>query len=283
MNASNGVLRQLGTVKMLAWLAFGAAFLASYLPVLCSLVRTWYKSEDFSHGFIILPLAGYVVWQRREELAAAPVQSSRFGLPLAACSLVAYLFAQLSGMATLASLSMVIFLWGGVLFLFGLSIFRICLFPLLFLLFMIPVPTQVYAALTIPLQLLVSKISVGMASLMGIPIYREGNVIFMSDMTLQVVQACSGLRSIMTMLTLGAVVGYFFLRSPLLSGMLMLAGIPIAIVVNIVRVLSIVVAHHFFKLDLVKGALHTMLGIAVFGAAMGMFLMLQKGLARWEK
>jgi len=283
MNEPGKILRQLGTGRMLAWLAFGAAFLVSYLPVLLSLVRTWYQSEDFSHGFMIIPLAGYMVWRQREEIAASPVQSSWSGLPLAACSLLAYLFAQLSGMATLASLSVVTFLWGGVIYLFGFSIFRVCLFPLLFLLFMIPVPAQVYAALTIPLQLLVTKISVGMASFMGIPIYREGNVIFLPDMTFQVVQACSGLRSIMTMLTLGAVMGYFFLRSPLLSGILMLAGIPVAIVVNIFRVVSIVVAYYLFKLDLVDGASHTMLGIVVFVAAIGMFLLLQKGLSRWEK
>ena len=77
--------------------------------------------------------------------------------------------------------------------------------------------------------------------------------------------------------------GYFFLRSPLLSGILMLAGIPVAIVVNIFRVVSIVVAYYLFKLDLVDGASHTMLGIVVFVAAIGMFLLLQKGLSRWEK
>lgn len=283
MNEHGDVLPQAGVGKMVAWLALGISFLAAYLPTMLGLARVWYSSDDFSHGFLIIPLALYIVWQQRDKLAGCPIQSFWGGLPLAACSLLAFLFAHLSGMTTLASVSMITFLWGAVLFLFGTAVFRLCLFPLLFLLFMVPVPSQIYAALTLPLQLIVTKTTVGLASLMGIPIYREGNVIQLSDMTFQVVQACSGLRSIMTMLTLGAVMGYFSLRSPLLRTILMVAGIPIAIVINIIRVLSLVVAYQFFKLDLAEGTAHTILGLVVFVAALGIFLLLQKGLSRWER
>jgi len=102
-------------------------------------------------------------------------------------------------------------------------------------------------------------------------------------MTFQVVQACSGLRSIMTMLTLGAVFGYFSLRSVPLRMILIAAGIPIAIAVNIFRVFAMVFAYNYFKLNLTEGTPHTILGLLVFALGFALFLILQKGLARCER
>ncbi len=266
-----------------AWFFLAVSFLALWLPTIIGLGRMWYTSDDFSHGFLILPLAGYIIWQQRADLAQIPVRGNWFGLVFATASLFGFLFGKVSGMATLSSLSMITFIWGSVLYLYGFGIFKKNLFPMAFLLFMIPVPSQVYAALTMPLQLIVTKITVMLASLSGIPVYREGNVIHLPDMTFQVVQACSGLRSIMTMLTLGAIIAYFTLRSPILRTILFLLGVPVAIAVNIFRVLSMVTGYHFFTLDLTKGTPHTILGLAVFVLALAIFMLIQKGLARCEQ
>ncbi len=282
-NGKNKTKQRISIGVMVVWCLFVVTFLAVWLPTLLGLGHTWYASDDFSHGFLILPLVGYVIWQLKDDLAKLSVQGTWIGLPVVVVSLMAFLFGKVSSMTTLTSLSLIIFIWGGVLYLYGCSIFRKLLFPLFFLLFMIPVPSQVYAALTMPLQLIVTRITVAAAALTGIPVYREGNVIHLPDMTFQVIQACSGLRSIMTMLTLGAIIAYFFLKSPISRTVLFISAIPVSIAINIFRVFSMVVGYHFFKLNLMEGTPHTMLGLAVFILALAIFMLIQKGLARCEK
>jgi exosortase A len=276
-------IRQSSLGPAMLWVVFAGIFISTYLPVISSLVRTWAASDDNSHGFAILPLALYILWQKRVSLHKETVRGSWIGLFIATGALLVYIVAKKGEMQTIASLSMLFFLWGGVIFLFGFAIFKACLFPLLILFFMIPVPAQFIAALTMPLQLIVSKTSVGLASLVGIPIYREGNVIQLPQGTFEVVQACSGLRSIMTLLTLGAVMAYFTLRSNPLRSILFLLAIPIAIAVNILRVFVLVAVFYFLSIDLSKGTLHTIMGLAIFFIALGLFLLTSKGFARCER
>jgi exosortase A len=264
-------------------LLFAGAFLWAYLPVLDSLVGAWGGSDDHSHGFAVIPLALYFVWQKRAALARLEFRGAWPGLILALFSLFCYVVARKGEMQTAASLSMIFFLWGSVIYLFGYRIFRACLFPLLILFFMVPVPAQLVAALTIPLQVIVTKVSVGLASSVGIPIYREGNVINLPGGTFEVVQACSGLRSIMALLTLGVVVSYWTLRSNLLRALLFVLAVPIAVLVNILRVFLLVAVFHYQGLDLSQGSAHTMLGLGVFLAALGLFMLSGKGLSLCER
>ena len=276
-------VRQGGPFRLILWIVLGGTFLAAYFTVLIGLIQAWSHSDDNSHGFAILPLALYILWQKRETLRTAPIRGSWLGLLIAVCTLFTYVVAKIGEMQTIASASMLFFLWGCVIFLFGFAIFKACLFPLLILFFMIPVPAQFIAALTMPLQLFVSKASVGLASLVGIPIYREGNVIQLPQGAFEVVQACSGLRSIMTLLTLGAVMAYFTMRSNLLRSILFLLAIPIAIAVNILRVFVLVAVFYFLSIDLSKGTFHTIMGLAIFCIALGLFLLTSKGFAKCER
>ena len=283
--AENSALsaRKGGPVQLVLWIVLCGTFFAAFFPVLSGLVNTWAHSDDYSHGFAIIPLAIYILWLKRDSLRTQPIRGAWSGLIVAAVALLVYVVAKKGEMQTIASVSMIFFLWGGVLFLFGYAIFRICLFPLLILFFMIPVPAQIIAGLTIPLQLIVTKASVGLASIIGIPIFREGNVIQLPQGTFQVVQACSGLRSIMTMMTLGAVLAYLTLRSNLLRCILFLLAVPIAIAVNILRVFVLVAVYYYVAYDLSKGTVHTILGLVVFGIAIGLFLLARKGLALCER
>jgi exosortase A len=271
------------TSRYLFWLLFAGTFLAAYLPVMIDLVRAWSGSDDYSHGFLIVPIALYIIWHKRGSLAEAATIGSWVGLPVAILSLLAYLFARAGEIITLASLSMIGFIAGTVLFLFGFRVLRLCLFPLLFLLFMIPVPAQIHAGLSIPLQLLVTRVTAWLASFAGIPIYCEGNVIHHSRGTFEVVQACSGLRSITALLTLGAVFGYFSLSSNFLRTILLVSAIPIAIAINILRIFVMVAAINFLGIDLTVGTPHTMLGLVLFGVAVAIFVLIRKGLALWDR
>jgi exosortase len=177
---------------------------------------------------------------------------------------------------------MVLFIVGSIVFLFGFRILKETLFPLFILLFMIPVPSQIFSAATIKLQLFVSQASSLLVSFLGIPLFREGNVIQLPERTLQVVQACSGLRSLITLLTLSAVFGYFTLRSNLLRTVLFFSGVPIAVFVNIVRVTLLICFLHFLGLDLTHGTAHTWFGLGIFGLALVLLFMIKGLIARWD-
>lgn len=177
---------------------------------------------------------------------------------------------------------MIFFIAGAVLYFYGFKMLKEVLFPIVILLFMIPVPAQIYATLTIPLQLFVSKSSTWIVSIFGVPVYREGNVIQISEYTLQVVQACSGLRSIMSLLTLSTVFGYFSLKSNLLRSILIVLGIPAAIIVNIIRVIAMIFVFHLFNYDLTTGTIHTVFGIVIFGLALLLIFLAKGVLSNWD-
>ena len=193
-------------------------FVLVFLPTWRNLVLAWSSSDDYSHGFLIVPLCLYVLWLKREQISSSEVRPIWSMTPVVVFALLLYLVAHYAEILTLAPLAMILFIGASLLFLFGTQIFKLCLFPVFLLVFMVPVPAQIYAALTIPLQLLVSKATAFSAVLMGVPVLREGNVLYLPEHTLQVVQACSGLRSIMALLTLGTVVGYLA-SDPTCSGL----------------------------------------------------------------
>ncbi|SHI15731.1 exosortase/archaeosortase family protein [Desulfofustis glycolicus] len=268
------------------WVALVALFLAFlfvFMPVWKSLFIAWSTSDDYSHGFFIVPLSLYIVWQKRHELADTTKKSSWIYFPLVILTLALYLGARYAEIISLAPVAMILFLGASIIFMFGWHVFRVCAFPLFLLFFMIPVPGQIYANLTIPLQLFVTKIAVFLVSLINIPIHNQGNVIYLTDHTLEVVQACSGLRSIMTLLTVGAIVAYFGLTGFILRVILFFSAIPIAIMLNVLRVLLIIFSFHYFNFDLTEGVVHTITGVAVFIFSLILFLLFRNILLVCEK
>lgn len=258
-------------------------FIFAFFPVWQSLINAWMQSEDYSHAFLILPISMYLAWEKKEQLAQILVSPSWYGLLLVFCSSILFLFAFFAGITTLSSLALVLSIIGIVIGLTGWKITKVLLFPLLFLLLMIPIPSQIYYAATTPLQLLVSQISVSLASLIDVPIYREGNVIHLPNRTLQVVAACSGMRSMIALSTLSLVYGYISLRSNSLRALLVLSALPVAILINIVRVMAMILAFYYYDYNLTDGSPHTYLGLFVFILAMLLIVSIQKIMSRLER
>ena len=275
--------RPLSPLSVLLVTILVGSFILAYFPVWKNLVLHWYGSEEYSHGFFILPLCLYIVWRKREVLSVLPLQPSLWGLALTAFFLSVYLFGSFAEISTVQSFSMVLSIVGVIIYLFGFQMAKALVFPLFLLLFMIPVPAQRYSELTIPLQLFVSKASVGISSLLGLPIYLEGNVIHLPGRTLQVVQACSGLRSMISLLTLSGIFGYFTMSSNLLRVCLFFTGIPAAIIVNIVRVTVMIAAFYYFQTDLTVGTIHTVFGILMFFLALAIIVATKGVLALWDR
>ena len=257
-------------------------FILTYLPVWKGLVTAWINSDDYSHGFLIVPICGYIIWQKKRVLKEIPLSTSWWGLSLVVFFLFLYLFAHYGEILTLASFSMVFMFCALVIFFYGLRMFKELLFPLAFLLFMIPFPSQIYSQLTIPLQLFVTKVSVWFTANLGMPIYREGNVIHLPDRTMQVAQACSGLRSMLSILPLGAVLAYLTIKSNPMRYILFLSGIPTAIAVNIVRVILLVMAFYYLRFDLTVGSIHTIFGIFIFMLALIILFAIRGILLKWD-
>lgn len=271
------------TVKFFLLTLLVASFIFAYFPVWKRLIFTWYSAEEYSHGFFIIPLCSYIIWRKKDLLAEIQIKSSWYWLFLIIFSLLLYIFGHFAKIMTLASFSMVLLMAGVTIYFFGFQIFKELFFPLFLLLFMIPIPLQIYASLTIPLQLFVSKVSVGILYLYGLPIYREGNIIQLPTQSFQVVDACSGLRSIISLLILSAVFGYFTLRSNFLRTVLFFFGMPIAISVNIIRLLLTLLVFYYFNFDLSTGTIHTVFGIIIFMLALVFIFSVKRAISIWDR
>jgi len=265
------------------WAFLAGSFTFAYFPVLHGMVNLWSRSEDQSHGFFIVPLSLYVVWLKKEKLVNTPIVPSAWGGCLMAFALLLYLLARFADITTVAAYSILPLIAGGCIYLFGVRIFRECQFPIAFLVFMMPIPEQIYTFLTNPLQIIVSISSVWLASLANIPILRTGSVIQLPDHTLQVVAACSGLRSLLTILTLTSIFGYLTLKSNLLRVTLLVSSLPTALLVNIIRVFAMIIAFHYFNFDLTTGTVHTVFGLVIFLLALQIVAMTKGVLSSWDR
>ncbi|MFK5954679.1 MAG: exosortase [Desulfobacterium sp.] len=250
------------------WLVIGALFAVVFYPVIKGLVLTWNGSEEYSHGFLIVPVSLWVIWMKRHQLRKIPFTPWSGGLAMIIMALVLHVLASYAAILTLGPLAMILLIHGMVLYFFGPVMYRRILFSLLFLFLMVPIPSQIYSAMTIPLQLLVTQISTFIGGVVGIPILRQGNLIHLPEKTLQVVQACSGLRSIMALSALSALFGYLTMDTLVFRTLLFLSSIPIAIVVNIVRVVLMITGFYFFNYDLTTGIIHTVMGLLIFFIAL---------------
>jgi exosortase A len=270
--------------KVASWQAILVLFffIFAFFPVWRSLINAWSNSEDYSHAFFIVPISLYLIWIKKGELEQIPKKISIIGLCFFALSLSIYLVAFIAKIATITATAMVFTIVTLVWTLYGTQVVKLLAFPLFFLFLMVPIPSQIYSAATIPLQLFVSKVSTMLAMAADIPVYREGNVLHLPDRTLQVVEACSGLRSIISLFTLSLVFGYLYHSSNITRILLTSTTIPIAVLVNIVRVLTMLSAFYFFNLDLTSGTLHTYFGIIVFLMALALLYLISRILSQFK-
>lgn len=235
-----------------------------YRDILAALVSDWANDDNYSHGFLIVPLAVYFAWERRERLRAAPVSPSTFGLVVVLGSLATLVAGVLGAEFFLARVSLLSLIAGAVLFLFGWAHLRILAFPLAFLLLMIPIPAIVFNQIAFPLQLFASEFGVNAMHLFGVPVLREGNVITLASTQLEVAEACSGIRSLISLLTLGIVYGYFTESRWWVRVIIAASTIPIAIFCNGVRVAGTGILAHHYGPEAAMGFFHSFSGWIVF-------------------
>ena len=238
-----------------------------YASVLPDLVADWENDPDYSHGFLIPVLSGYFLWERRHTLAQLPVQPSAVGLLLMLLGIALLLLGNVGAELFLMRVSMVVVLAGLVLYHGGWCYLRGMAFPVGFLLFMIPWPAIILNTFTLPLQLLAARLSTSSLQLINLPVYREGNVIFLPHATLEVVEACSGIRSLVSLLALAVVFAYMTQRRAWKTAVLVVSAIPISIVANAFRIWGTGVLAHVYGTQAAEGFYHTFAGWLVFVVA----------------
>jgi exosortase len=256
------------------------SFALLYRHVFAKLVHDWRYDDNYSHGFLIVPIALYLAWERRGRFAATPSNPSLFGLLIILGSLGVLLTGILGSELFLTRISIVGTLVGSVLFLFGWKRLRVLAFPLAFLLLMIPLPAIIFNQIAFPLQLLASQAGEATLRAADIPVLREGNVLILANTKLEVAEACSGIRSLVSLLTLGIMVGYLTDRRTWVRGLIALSTIPVAIVANGARVAGTGIAAHHFGMAAAEGFFHEFSGWVVFIAAFLLMMALQRAIVR---
>ena len=268
--ALTGSARSPGSTGDFSWATIGwvAALLAiCYGPILVSLVQLWNNDADMGHGFFVPVIAGYIAWQKREELVGIAARPNWWGLAILLWGAFQLYVATLGAELFLARTSFVISIFGAVLLLGGTAYLRIFFFPLFLLFFMVPIPAIIYNQLTFPLQLIASQWAEYTITLLQIPVIREGNVLELAQQKLNVVEACSGIRSLLTLTFLALVYGYFFEKRTLVRTVLFFSTIPIAIVANAGRV-TLTGVFSQINPELAEGLFHEAEGWVIFMVAL---------------
>jgi exosortase len=257
------------TVRWTTLVWISGLLILCYAPVLARLVRQWNNDEDMGHGFFVPVIAGYIAWQKRAQLLSLELKPNYLGLALIGFAAFQLWIGTLGAEIFLARTAFIEAVVGTVLFLGGWPAVRVLAFPLLLLCFMVPLPAVIYNQITLPLQLFASKVAANVLELIGIPVLRDGNVLELPSQKLNVVEACSGIRSLLTLTFLSLVYGYFFDHRPWMRTALFILTVPIAIIANAGRVTMAGVLSEQNP-ELAHGFAHTAQGWMVFMIALAM-------------
>jgi exosortase len=252
-----------------AWVAI--ALCAAFYPMLERLVRQWMDDGDMGHGFFVPIVSGYLVWLRKDEVLAAAERRNYWGLAIMALAAFQYVIGHLGAENFIFRTSIIFSLAGMALFLGSWRLLKILAFPLALLFFMVPIPSVIYNRITFPLQIFASQVAEFSLLAIGIPVLRDGNVLELAENRLSVVEACSGIRSLLSLTFLSLVYGYFFEKSNAMRVTLLLITVPIAIAANAFRV-SMTGVLYEYKREWAEGFFHSAEGWVIFMFALTMLL-----------
>ncbi len=260
------------TILNAYFIILSGLILLVYFPALIDLVTDWYQDANYSHGFLIPLISFYLIWQRRAELSQIQIKHYKPGLVIIILAMFLFLIGNGASEYFTVRFSLVLLIVGITLYHFGKEIFKKTWFALFFLLFMIPIPYVIYFSATFPMQLLASKISSFMLNLIGMTAIRQGNIIHLPQQALEVAEACSGMRSLISLLALGALFAYIYQKRFTAQVIMFLSTIPIAVAGNVFRVFTTaVIVYTIPEMQVTDEPLHTIMGSMVFLVA---FIML---------
>ncbi len=245
-----------------------------YAPIITHLVGQWWNDPNFSHGFFVPLFSAFVIWQDRSRFSRLPLRPSWWGLLFLGLGLCVLIVGQMGAELFLSRFSLLIVLAGLIVLFLGWSFFHALLFPLAFLLLMIPIPAIVFNLITFPLQLFASRVASTVLPWMGVPVLREGNVIILPRKVLEVAEACSGIRSLMSLATLAVIYGYLMERKVAVRVVLAVSSIPIAVAANSLRIVGTGLLVQYWNPEKAEGFFHEFSGWLIFMVSLVMMYFL---------
>ncbi|MCL2790714.1 MAG: exosortase/archaeosortase family protein [Desulfobulbus sp.] len=273
MMQQGSVFRSPNLLLLLVVLGGGIAL---YHSIVISMAQDWLKNDNYSHGFLIPLISGYMVWSMKDELRRLALQPVNWGILVLVAGLGQLYIAKVGSEYFLQRSSIILVLLGIVLFLAGTATARKVIVPLMYLLFMVPLPAIIWNKIAFPMQLFASAVTEVVIRAIGIPVLREGNVLYLAQTTLEVVDACSGLRSLTTMFALSAAFSWFSVLSTTKKWILFLAAAPIAILANIVRLTGTAGLASLYGEKAAQGFLHDFSGLFVFVVGLLLLMLTSK-------
>jgi len=243
-----------------------------YYRIVPDMVSVWYHDENYSHGFLVPIIAGYFLWQRWPDLRERAVKPDGMGLVLIIGGVFQLLAAWLGTEYFTMRSSLIVLLAGLVLFLFGREVLKGVALSLGYLIFMVPIPYIIYDLAAFPLKLFVTRVSVAFLKIVGVVVMREGNIIMFPTTTLEVADACSGIRSLISLLAIAVAYAFVVRTSNTRRWLIICSAVPIAVATNAVRVIITGVLAQWWGAKAAEGFFHEFAGMAVFLLAMVMLV-----------
>jgi exosortase len=247
-----------------------------YYKVFAKLVFDWYDLPDYSHGFLVPFFSLFLIWDNRVKIRQTPIKPSWAGLPFVILGLLVLVLGIYGADLFLSRISFLILLSGLIWTFFGSTMLKTVSFPICVLLLAIPFPAIVFNQITFPLQLFASRVASTVLPWLGVPVLQEGNVINLPIMPLEVAEACSGIRSLMSLFTLSLFYGYFLERTTLPRVILTLASIPIAVAANAARIVGTGLCVQYWDPDKALGFFHEFSGWVIFVVSLTLLFLLHR-------
>lgn len=239
-----------------------------YRSTLVRLATQWWQDPNFSHGFFVPLFSVCVLWHGRSRFVRMTPRPSGTGLLILSFAMLLLIVGQMGAELFLARVSLLLVVAGLIVLFLGWNFFRAALFPWIFLFLMIPIPAILYNQITFPLQLLASRLAAAALALVGIPVLREGNVITLPSMALEVAEACSGIRSLMSLITLAIIYGFVTEKRLAIRYLLAVAAVPVAVMANSVRIIGTGILVQYWNADAAQGYFHASWGWMIFVISM---------------
>ena len=245
-----------------------AVFFIVYQKAILMLISDWSTDPNFSHGFLIPFVALYMIWYKKNELAQIGLAPSFLGVLVITGGMMIHMAGNLGSELFLMRFSMIITLSGIIIYFCGFQIFRKVLVPVAYLIMMIPIPAILWNQVAFPLQLFSAAISAKAINLLNIPVFREGNILHLANTSLEVVDACSGIRSLTSLLALTGAFAFLAPLSTFKKWVLFFSAVPIAVAINVIRLTITGAMAAWIGPETAQGFLHDMSGLIIFGAAL---------------
>ncbi len=246
------------------------------------MVKDWYNDSNYSHGFLIPFISAYIIWKDKEKISKIKIKEDSLGFLIILVGLVLYILGITGAEFFTMRFSMIPVMLGIVYCLCGREMAKSVLAPVGFLVCMIPIPSILFNVVAFPLKLFAANIATNVIQFLSIPVVRDGNIIHLTDMTLEVADACSGIRSLMSMIALGVAYAYLFQNNVIKRLILVLFIVPITITANVARVTGTGILSHYVGPAAAQGFFHEFAGIFIFMVAFAMFISVAAILNIWK-